>query len=156
MQIGKWGVRALLLGLFLAFLASGAAGEEQASSAAQEEVKAGVDKDSTEKLPPIEVSAPMEPGPTGSVITRQQMELGPAQNLPGYLDEQSGIDLTRRSLLGEKRNQAVIRGFDESRCQVYLNGRSIKGVGVYGGYYVDWSTLSLAGIDRLEIIRGAQ
>ncbi len=109
------------------------------------------------RFPTIEVVGAHETLPTGSVITPpQDLTTGPAQNLPGFFDKLSGIDLTRRSLLGEKNRQVQIRGLDESRYQVYLNGRSLKGSGVFGGYYVDWSTLSLAGIERVEIIRGAQ
>jgi iron complex outermembrane receptor protein len=48
-----------------------------------------------------------------------------------------------------------LRGFDESRYQVYMNGRTWKGAGVKGGFYVDWSTITTADLERLEVIRGA-
>ncbi len=142
------------LGLLLLFLVSAALGQEQWAPARETEEKAG--QEEPKRLPTIEVVGAHETLPTGSVITPQDLTTGPAQNLPGFFDELSGIDLTRRSLLGEKNRQVQIRGLDESRYQVYLNGRSLKGSGVFGGYYVDWSTLSLAGIERVEIIRGAQ
>jgi iron complex outermembrane recepter protein len=156
MQVGKWGKLAILVGLLLAFLASGVSGEDQTETSLEQEETVAVPAEEPEKLPTIEVVAPIEPGPARTVITKEDMTIAPYQNLPGYLENQAGIDLTRVSLLGEKNRQVIIRGFDESRYQVYLNGRSIKGVGVYGGYFVDWSTLSLAGLEKVEIIRGAQ
>jgi iron complex outermembrane receptor protein len=107
-----------------------------------------------EQLPQIEVLSYAEKAATSTVVTKEDISLGPYQNLPGYLEEQSGIDLKRRSELGVKGNQMNLRGFDESRYQIYLDGRSWKGAGVYGGYYVDWSTITPADLERLEIIRG--
>jgi len=150
----KGGLTALLLGLSLALLAPGALGEEPAPVDATEEI-IRVPEEEPKKLPTIEVVAPLEPGPTATVIQKEDLALGPYQNLPGYLEEQAGLDLTRNSLLGEKNRMLNIRGFDESRYQVYMDGRSVKGVGVFGGYFVDWSTLALVGIENLEIIRGA-
>ncbi len=153
--VSRWGKVFLLGGFSLFFLVLGAAGEDQPGPGeAPEEYT--ISAEAPEKLPTIEVVAKPEEAPTGSVITQEEMALGPFQNLPGNFEEQSGIDLTRRSLLGEKNRMVQIRGLDESRYQVYLNERSLKGAGVYGGYFVDWSTLSLAGIERVEIIRGAQ
>ncbi|MEW6387986.1 MAG: TonB-dependent receptor [Thermodesulfobacteriota bacterium] len=114
------------------------------------EAKTGTD----EKLPTIEVLSYAEKAATSSVITKEDISLGPYQNLPGYLEEQAGLDMTRRSLLGVKSRQVSIRGFDESRYQIYLNGRSWKGAGVKGGFYVDWATITPEDLERLEIIRG--
>ena len=155
MLLGRWGARSLLLWLALVLVAPGASGEEPATLAGEPEEVVMVPPEEPEKLPTIEVVAPVEPGPTGTVITQEDMALGPYENLPGHLEDQAGIDLTRRSLLGEKDRMLNIRGFDGSRYQVYMDGRSVKGVGVYGGYFVDWSTLALVGIENLEIIRGA-
>jgi len=107
-----------------------------------------------EKLPEIEVLAHAEKAATSSIITKEDVSLAPYQNLPGYLEEQTGIDMTRRSLLSAKGRQMVMRGFDESRYQIYLNGRTWKGAGVKGGFYVDWTAITPADLERLEIIRG--
>jgi iron complex outermembrane receptor protein len=154
--VAKWGKILFFLGFSVVFLASGVAGEDQPAPPGEVGKKEGATQEVPEQLPTIEVVGAPEAAPTGSVIKQEEMALGPFQNLPGYFEEQSGIDLTRRSLLGEKNRMVQIRSLDESRYQVYLNGRSLKGAGVYGGYFVDWSTLSLAGIERVEIIRGAQ
>uniref|UniRef100_A0A7C3V0V0 TonB-dependent receptor n=1 Tax=Desulfobacca acetoxidans TaxID=60893 RepID=A0A7C3V0V0_9BACT len=147
-----WGI------LALAFWATGASGAETGAPPTLKNEEAVVKEQSEkpEKLPTLEVVGTAEPSATASVLKKDEVSLGPYQNLPGYFEEESGIDLTRRSLLGEKNRMLNIRGFDESRYQVYMDGRSVKGVGVYGGYFVDWSTLPLAGVEKMEIIRGAQ
>jgi iron complex outermembrane receptor protein len=116
----------------------------------KQEEKAG----RVEQLPQIEVQAFAEKAATSTVVTKEDISLGPYQNLPGYLEEQSGLDMTRRSLLGVKAHQMSLRGFDESRYQIYLDGRSWKGAGVKGGFYVDWTTITPMDLERLEIIRG--
>jgi iron complex outermembrane recepter protein len=123
------------------------AGTEPGSGQEEQPIK-------VEQLDQIEVLSFKEKAATSTVVTKEDISLGPYQNLPGYLEEQTGIDLARRSLLGVKQHQLSLRGFDESRYQVYLNGRSWKGAGVKGGYYVDWSTISPMDLERLEIIRG--
>lgn len=128
-----------------------------ASEPTESEKKESAKKEKTEKveqIPEIEVRSFAEKAATSTVVTKEDISLGPYQNMPGYLQEQSGVDMTRRSLLGVKSSQMRLRGFDESRYQIYLDGRSWKGAGVKGGYYVDWSTITPADLERLEIIRG--
>lgn len=155
---GKTFVRSLILLIFCLSLSTVTAlGEEaplEQAVAGQEEIKKEDRKEKTEKLPEIEVRSYAEKAATSSVVTKEDISLGPYQNLPGYLEEQSGIDMSRRSFLGVKSHQMWLRGFDESRYQVYLDGRSWKGAGVKGGFYVDWTTITPMDLERLEIIRG--
>jgi len=148
----------LCLGLGLALLPLPALGGEAAPVVQpdREEVITVADAGKVEELAPIEVSGAVEPAPTGTVITGEQMSTGPYQSLPGFFDETSGVTLTRSSLLGQRNSMVKIRSFDESRYQVYLDGHSLKTAGVRGGYYVDWTLLNQGNIDRVEIIRGAQ
>lgn len=126
---------------------------EQKESTTKKETKEEK-TETVEQLPQIEVLSYPEKAATSSVITKEDIGLGPLQNLPGYLEEMTGVDLQRRSLVGVKNRQMTIRGFDESRYQIYLNGRSWKGVGVKGGFFVDWSSITPTDLERLEIIRG--
>lgn len=145
------------VGLWLVLLSMLALGEETGSveSPPGQEEETQADKPVTvEELPQIEVHSFAEKAATSSVVTKEDISLGPYQNLPGYLEDQAGLDMTRRSLLGVKANQVSIRGFDEGRYQVYLNGRSWKGSGVKGGFFVDWATITTEDLERLEIIRG--
>jgi iron complex outermembrane receptor protein len=146
------------LGLWLLLLAVPALGEEAKtveSPPGQEGAVTAEKPVTVEQLPQIEVLAHAEKAATSTVITKDDIGLGPYQNLPGYLEEQTSVDMTRRSMLGVKSHQMSLRGFDESRYQVYLNGRSWKGAGVKGGYYVDWTTITPTDLERLEIIRGS-
>lgn len=147
----------VLLGLGVTLLSLPAGGEEIPAApnpSATEESAKEESPVKVEQIPEIEVKAFAEKAATSSVVTKEDLSLGPYQNMPGYLEEQTGVDMKRRSLLGVKANQLNLRGFDESRYQVYINGRSWKGAGVKGGYYVDWSTITPTDLERLEIIRG--
>jgi iron complex outermembrane receptor protein len=126
--------------------------EETPATAGEPTTAAPAEK--TEEIPQIDVLAHKEKAATSSVVTKEDISAGPYMNLPGYLEEQTGIDLTRRSLLGVQNSQMRLRGFDESRYQVYMNGRTWKGAGVKGGFYVDWSTITTTDLERLEVIRG--
>ena len=80
----------------------------------------------------------------------------PVSALPvGILSGFSGIDVRQRSLLTPQQNMVKLRGFDESRYLVLLGDRPLNGTGVMGGYYVDWSMLSLDNLESVEVLRGA-
>ncbi len=96
----------------------------------------------------------MRPHDARTIELRALKGEGPSSTVEGLLDTLTGIDLSRRSLAGSDGQRLRIRGFDESRSLVLLNGRSLHGAGVYGGYYVDWASLGLEGVDRIEVIRG--
>ncbi len=71
------------------------------------------------------------------------------------LETMSGIDIGRESLGTPNRTMVKIRGLDEDRYIVNLDGRPLTGAGVYGGYYIDWSMLSLQDVEKIEVIKGA-
>lgn len=72
------------------------------------------------------------------------------------LADVAGIDIKRTSVGSNKGGAVTIRGFDESRSLILLNGRPLNGSGVMGGDYVDWSSLSSEDIDKIEVIHGAK
>jgi len=78
-----------------------------------------------------------------------------SRTVDGLFGDVAGIDLRRTSLGGNTGSEVSLRGFDESRYTVLLDGRPVNGSGVYGGEYVDWSGLSTDDVERVEIIRGA-
>ena len=78
-----------------------------------------------------------------------------SRTVDGLFEHSAGIDLRRTSLTGNNGSEVSLRGFDESRYTVLLDGRPVKGTGVYGGEYVDWSSLSTDDVESVEIIRGA-
>ncbi len=71
------------------------------------------------------------------------------------LDTMSGIDIARESLGTPNSTMVKIRGLGEDRYIVNLDGRPLTGAGVYGGYYIDWSVLSLQDVEKIEVIKGA-
>jgi iron complex outermembrane receptor protein len=78
-----------------------------------------------------------------------------SRTVDGLLTEVAGIDVKRTSPTGNSGSEVLMRGVDESRYLVLLDGRPLNGSGVFGGHYVDWSSLSTEDIERVEIIRGA-
>ena len=110
-------------------------------------------------LGPVVVTAPtrkQEPYYVQQVICPQEVSRPRVEKTAaGLLESLSGVDLTRKGISGADSNRLRLRGLDESRSLIELNGRPLNGAGVYGGYYVDWSSLSLEDVDHVEVIRGA-
>ena len=48
----------------------------------------------------------------------------------------------------------AIRGFSGNRIMLNIDGRPVNASGVVGGYYIDWGTVPLDNIEKIEIIRG--
>ena len=74
--------------------------------------------------------------------------------IPDILDVTAGLDIQRRSILTPKNSQVRIRGMDERRSLILLNGRPLNGTGVMGGFFVDWSVLSADDFEAVEITKG--
>jgi len=71
------------------------------------------------------------------------------------LDTMSGMDISRQSLGTPDGSMVKIRGLTEDQYLVNIGGRPLNGAGVRGGYYVDWSMLSLQDVDTIEVTKGA-
>ncbi|BBO68567.1 hypothetical protein DSCA_24970 [Desulfosarcina alkanivorans] len=78
-----------------------------------------------------------------------------AATLPDVLGKTSGIDVQKRSVLTPKSSQVRIRGFDERRSLIMLDGRPLNGTGVMGGQFVDWSSISLQHWESVDVGKGA-
>jgi len=92
-------------------------------------------------------------------VNKQEVPVKEAQKpvistIPDILDETSGLDIQRRSTLTPKSSQVRIRGLDEQRTLVMINGRPLNGTGVMGGFFVDWSALSTSNFEAVEIGKG--
>ena len=75
--------------------------------------------------------------------------------VPDVLSKTSGIDVQTRSILTPKSSQVKIRGLDERRSLIMLDGRPLNGTGVMGGQFVDWSILSLQNWEAVDVGKGA-
>jgi len=101
------------------------------------------------------IGKPAEPEYVHDVIWPEDHQVRSLSNtVEGSLERLAGFDMKRQSFSGNQNSRLRIRGFDESRYRVLLDGRPLHGAGVYGGYYVDWNSLSLENVERIEVIRG--
>ena len=94
---------------------------------------------------------------TDTVSTKvgiKKIEKGKNLNIPDVLKSEPDIDLKRRSLVGDTTDSLAIRGFTGNRIMLNINGRAVNATGVVGGYYIDWSTIPLDNIQKIELIRG--
>jgi len=90
-----------------------------------------------------------------SVIDRAEIEASPEATLPDLLRSRAGIDV--RTLSGPLATDATVdlRGFGDSagsNTLILLDGQRLNAVDSSG---IDWSMISLAAIDRVEILRGS-
>jgi iron complex outermembrane receptor protein len=56
--------------------------------------------------------------------------------------------------MGDTADILSIRGLSGNRIMLNINDRPVNASGVVGGYYIDWSTIPLDNIERIEIIKG--
>ena len=75
--------------------------------------------------------------------------------VPDALNKTSGIDIQTMSILTPKSSQVRIRGLDERRSLIMLDGRPLNGTGVMGGQFVDWSMLSTQDWKSVDVGKGA-
>jgi len=80
---------------------------------------------------------------------------GEVRTLTDVLTEIGGVDVQRiNPLMSSPGDEVSIRGLNEGRLVIEIDGRRINHTGHFGRYIVDWSTLNLDDVDRIEIIRG--
>jgi len=80
---------------------------------------------------------------------------GSVRTVTDVLTEIGGVDVHRLNpLLSSPGDEVAIRGLSEGRMVIEIDGRRINHTGHYGRYIVDWSTLNIDDIERIEIIRG--
>ena len=69
------------------------------------------------------------------------------------LKNEPDIDIKRRTLIGDTADSLAIRGFSCNRIVLNIDGRPVNASGVVGGCYIDWGTIPLDNIEKIEIIR---
>jgi outer membrane receptor protein involved in Fe transport len=80
---------------------------------------------------------------------------GNVRTLTDILTEIGGVDIQRANpIMASPGDEVSIRGLNEGRMVIEINGRRINHTGHYGRYIVDWSTLNMDDVERVEIIRG--
>ncbi len=104
----------------------------------------------------------MAPQP-GVKITAEKTIINPeefkkpkeARNVIDILTEIGGVDIQQiNPLMASPGDEVSIRGLNEGRMVIEIDGRRINHTGHLGRYIVDWSTLNIDDVERIEIIRG--
>jgi outer membrane receptor protein involved in Fe transport len=92
--------------------------------------------------------------PMGTAVGVKKIEKGKNINIPDVLKTEPDIDMKRRTSIGDTADSLAIRGFSGNRITLNIEGRPVNASGVVGGYYIDWGTIPLDNIEKIEIIRG--
>jgi len=80
---------------------------------------------------------------------------GSLTTITDVLTEIGGVDVQRSSsLMAGPGDEVSIRGLNEGRMVIEIDGRRINQTGHMGRYIVDWSTLTMDDVEQIEIIRG--
>ena len=81
---------------------------------------------------------------------------GHKETIQDILQGIAGVDIQRTTLaISDDRDAVKIRGFGGRRFMVRIDGRPIRNSGGFGDTLVDWTSLSLENIERIEVMRGA-
>ncbi|MCD6379309.1 Plug domain-containing protein [bacterium] len=81
-------------------------------------------------------------------------KVGAVQNIRDLLSEVLGLTVLTSSITPSPTESIYIRGLDQSRIQVFLDGRPVRLMGRKGYIKVDWTTMPLDNVETIEIIRG--
>ncbi|ABK98874.1 TonB-dependent receptor, plug [Pelobacter propionicus DSM 2379] len=92
--------------------------------------------------------------PAATVVGVKTIEKGRSTTIPDVLENEAGIDISRKALVGDTGDTLKIRGLSGNRIMLNIDGRSVNAAGVQGGYFVDWSTIPLDNIEKVEVIYG--
>ena len=131
--------------------------EDKKAIAQTGEKKAGAGK--AVQLEDVTVMA-AQPGveitPDKTVIRMDEfVKPGDVRTLTDVLKTMGGIDVMRvNPMMASPGDEVSIRGMNEGRLVVEIDGRRINHSGYYGRYIVDWSTLNMDDVEKVEIIRG--
>lgn len=84
----------------------------------------------------------------------KSVEKGKNVYIPDILKNEPEVDIRRRTAVSDNADMLAVRGLSSNRLLLNLNGRSLNAAGVVGGYYIDWSTLPMDNIEKIQLIKG--
>lgn len=109
-----------------------------------------------EEMTVISTQPGVEITPDKTVIKMDEFQR-PAgvRTLTDVLTEIGGVDVQRiNPLMASPGDEVSMRGLNEGRMVIEIDGRRINHTGHSGRYIVDWSTLNMDDVESIEIIRG--
>lgn len=77
-----------------------------------------------------------------------------SNNVADFLVRDPEISFKRKAAFGDSSDIISIRGMESKRIQLNLDGRDISSTGISGGNYIDFGTIPLDNIERIEVIKG--
>jgi outer membrane cobalamin receptor len=94
--------------------------------------------------------------PMKTVVDMTKFESSDAvDKVEDVLKRLTGIDVIQQAGGADPQQEVIMRGFDDSRFTVAINGRPITAPTAGADTFVDWSSLTTGDIDKIEIIRGS-
>lgn len=127
---------------------------------------AGAEEDSGKKVPELFLLQELEiterelksniETPNMTVIKPEVLLQGLGTTLDGALKRLPGVDVQRLQEVGGALDDDSIRirGFGARRILVTIDGRPLNTPGTAGGHFIDWTTIPLNNIERIELIKG--
>ncbi|WP_288907541.1 TonB-dependent receptor [uncultured Desulfovibrio sp.] len=82
------------------------------------------------------------------------VERNRSNNVADYLVRDPEISFKRKAAFGDSSDIISIRGMESKRIMLNLDGRNIGSTGMSGGNYIDFGTIPLDNIERIEVIKG--
>lgn len=133
------------------------------ASGAAPEVSSDDDKSVPYKLGELVVTADrageergiaIDPTATSVVIDTYESAKSP-QTVQDILESLAGVDIQRGDqTLSDGKDVVKIRGMGARRILVRIDGRPIRNAGGFWDKMVDWNSLTLENVERVEVIRG--
>jgi len=94
--------------------------------------------------------------PNMSVVKPELFPMSIGTTVDAALERQAGVDIQRIQEIGTAMDDdsVRIRGLGARRIKVLRNGRPLNTSGAAGGYFIDFTMIPLAGVDRIEVVKG--
>lgn len=94
--------------------------------------------------------------PQATIINVDEFKkAGKVETVQDILSEALGISVLSSSVTPAQNEGVYIRGMDQSRYQVFMDGRPIRLHGSHGYFKLDWTTLPIDIVDTIEVVRGS-
>lgn len=82
------------------------------------------------------------------------IEKNRSNNIADALVRDPEISFKRKASFGDSSDIISIRGMESKRIMLNLDDRNISSLGIAGGHYIDFGTIPLDNIERIEVIKG--
>lgn len=92
--------------------------------------------------------------PSDTKVDIKKIQTGSSQTVADALKNESQIDVRKRTTVGDNGDILSIRGLSANRIMLNFDGRALNAAGINGGHYIDWGTIPLENISKIEVIKG--